>query len=151
MTIRALIAAAAVAVAVLGCAHIPPDTRTNRPCGDTICFVEISVVPGANCRDPNFILVTPDPLKIAAGKQNVTIQWRIDDASSGAKYTFDQTKGIAFLPDSPFSGGRRLDPSKYQWQDRNDPGDTKYYKYTVNLLKDGTACAAKDPFIANSQ
>ncbi len=158
MAPRALTFAAVVA-ALSGCASMqtggpppspPPGAKASLPCMEAVCFVEVSVVPDKSCADPNNILVSVDPLKIARANPNptITIQWDIDRPSAQAGYTFEPTKGIAFAPNTQFDC-RRQGAIRWMCQDKND--DANRYKYAVNLKKGDTACASKDPFVINGQ
>jgi hypothetical protein len=148
MATNALYCTIVVGFVLAGCGPetAPPPPITKGPCNPAshACNVKISIV---DC------VPTPDPEPIPIAVQPAEIHWRIDPASAQAGYTFDPQNGIVPTDDQDqqFSKPPNPNPSptQFHWNDKNT--NKTRYKYTINVKRDGSACKASDPFIANGQ
>jgi hypothetical protein len=164
MRTRTLLLAIVAGIALAGCEKpqsVPPPAPPPPPpppvakCTAQVCFIVVTVE--GNCSDPNNIHVKPDTMPIEKNNhgsdpnKGPEIHW--DIRTNG--YTFASQTAIVFnkppIPPPGEFNNAILVPgnTKYMMNDKNS--STASYQYTVNLLKDGTPCAPKDPFIANGK
>lgn len=140
---RVLLATALCALALSGC-----DTLRERLGMGTNQKPVVSLISGQ-------ISVDPEPLKFARDQRNVTIIWRLDDAS------------LRFVPDSgvridaEVTPGRPPDPRQQEVVDCRVVGDGRQfqclnknsrpgtYKYTVRVRRSDGTVVEKDPSIVN--
>ena len=171
MTYRALIAAAATGILVLGCTVTPsaraPAERgaqtTSEPGFQTkarafaeeyasvlcsgSCPIRILVRAGCNFQ------VMPPTVGVARGNHNVPIHWTIDPSSAGGA-RFAPTRGIVFKLASSaveFDGERRVSDTHYMWNDKNPTlhPPARPHPYGINVVQDGRPCPTFDPTIVN--
>ena len=132
----------AVGLALAACQNKPEAQPMAAGCGNgAACNVVIKV---DNCDPvPSF-----DPVPLP-DRRNVVINWHIDPRSVQDGYTFTPSNGIVPKDDqdNQFSGHTSESPTHFHVNDKNS-NSTKY-KYSINVQRNGTACATKDPFIQN--
>jgi hypothetical protein len=139
---------------VVACYLVLPGCTSLRsgqelPCNARVCFASVTV--SGNCTDANNIAVSPDPIPIGRGNHEPEIHWDISPGSAG--HTFAPVPNGIVIVSPPPPAGEFHDPTlasngtKYILKDKNSAPQT--YKYTINLLHNGAACAPKDPSIMN--
>jgi hypothetical protein len=127
----------ATALAVTGCASVPPTRIAS--CNQHECHLVVTVT---DCR----VSVDPDSIQVMGRGRE--LHWDIDPASTG--YTFP-ANGIFvkdYDPTREFSDPRRANQNtKFMLNDRN--GFARDYAYGINVMKGSTACPTYDPWIIN--
>ena len=170
MSYRALIAATATGILLLGCAARPsaqapaerfaqasePGFQTKARafaqeyasvlCSGS-CPIRIVVREGCNFQ------VTPPTVGLARGNYNVPIQWTIDPSSAG-NAQFAPTRGIVFklaASAREFDGERRVSDTHYIWNDKNPTLEppARHHPYGINVVQNGRPCPTFDPTIVN--
>ena len=143
MATKGLLSAAAVCVALLGCATAvaPPSARVN--CNSGSCTIPIHV---ENC-----VITAPD---VDVFAQSVNLFWEIDQASAHAGYKFPPIAmhlGV-WIKDDPkgeFEQPDRLNDRKFKLHDKNTSAGKGSYRYGVRVMKDSATCPDLDPFVVN--
>ena len=149
MAVKPLVIAIGVIVAVGIGLLLFNILRPSAPpgCTDQQCKAIVTV--SGDCGNPNNIAVTPDPIPIGHNNHGPEIHWDINTPA----YTFAPVPNGIVITSPPPPPGEFFNPTlssngtKYILKDKNSMPQT--YKYTVNLLHDGSACAPKDPSIMN--
>lgn len=153
MPARLLYALIASALLLSGCKTAPMAQgavalQTPDCPGGGICFVTVKV---NNCATGD-IVADPDVLPVPKGLNDPNIRWSFDRASEDAGYRFAEN-GVKFKSETArtqFSGpGRTADGKKFMWTDSNSDSETYYYE--LRIVKGKTACAVKDPAVANGR
>lgn len=121
----------------------PPGSGAS-PCNNGVCKADVTVT-NNDCSNPANIQVVPDPLPVPRGNPN-NIEWTVQ---SGFTWVAPPG-GITSLPPDIFTDPQLTgNGRKYSLKDRNPETTPTSHKYDVHLMKDGVACAVKDPTIRN--
>ena len=152
--VRATIAIAIVLVwSLIGCRTEESGKTVAPDCTSNACMIKVSVT--GDCRNPANISVQPDTIGIAKNNHGPEIHWDIQ--TSG--YTFPSLQTAVVFNTAPLPPAGEFTPvnlasnnTKLIMKDRNSATSTpQRYKYTLNLVSNGVACAPKDPFIVNGK
>ena len=147
MNTKALLIAVGIAV-VIGIGFLVfTNLGPGNSCTSNQCKAKVTV--SGDCTNPNNIAVIPDPIPVGSGNHDPEIHWDIQ--TSG--YTFAPVPNGIVIQMPPPPPGEFHDPTlasngtKFILKDKNSVPQT--YKYAINLLHNGAACASKDPSIMN--
>ena len=143
MTTPRLAFVVAAVLALEACAQpAGPPPGSGMPCNSGVCKVDVTVT-NNDCSNAANIVVVPDPLPVPAGSSN-NIEWTVQ---SGFTWVAPPG-GITSLPPAIFSNPQLTgNGRKYSLKDANPETTPTPHKYDVHLMKDGVACAVKDPTI----
>jgi hypothetical protein len=114
------------------------------PCNNGVCKADVTVA-NNDCANAANIKVFPDPLPVPKGNAH-NIEWTVQEGFTWVA----PPGGITSLPTGIFTDPQLTgNGRKYSLKDRNPETTPTPHKYDVHLMKDGVACAVKDPTIRN--